>query len=90
LMPCHSDVMQQCVTSVSQCYDAACLPRAIAETRSRAMDGDATIGRLSAWSGGRDASLHRPPSHVDKRHGDVNTSVFVLVTTRIPCGRATW
>ena len=45
------------VTLVSQCYHAACLRRAIAVTRSRAMDRNATIGRLSAWSGGRDASL---------------------------------
>jgi len=45
------------VTSTSQCYDAACLRLAIAVTRSRAMDRNATIGRLSVWSGGGDASL---------------------------------
>ena len=58
--------------------------------QNTAADRDATSGRLSAWSGGRDASLHWPPSHVDKRRGDACTVVFMLVSTRIPCGRATW
>ena len=58
--------------------------------QNTAADRDATISRLPAWSVGRDVSVYWPPSHAVKRRGDVNTSVFVLVTTRIPCGRVAW
>ncbi len=50
--------MTQLIISPTQCYYAACLRRALAVTRPRASDRDATIGRLPAWSGGHDISSH--------------------------------
>ena len=50
--------MKQLIISPTQCYYAACLRRALAVTRPRASDRDATIGRLPAWSGGHDISSH--------------------------------
>ena len=78
------------VTLVSQCYDTACLHRALAETRTRQRIETPPAAACRHGAVVVMASLHWPTSHVDKRRGDACTVVFMLVSTRIPCGRATW